>query len=235
MDENKKPVCKALGCVECELRSPLFACLSHEELQLINQHKYELNFSAGDIIRKQGAYLSHVISIKSGLASLYIEGLNNRNVILRIVKPTHFIGGPGMFVHHRHHYTVRAHQDTGACFIEVGIFKELLRRNPEFADGFFAEFSRNALITYDRLINLTQKYIPGRMADALLYLSKEVYETYSFDLVLTKKDLGDFAGMSTDSAIKVLRTFKNDGIISMKGNHLEIINPDTLVKISKLG
>lgn len=235
MKGDKKQDCKEKGCVGCDLRSPLFECLSRDELEFINQHRYDLSFRAGEIIRKQGAFLSHVISIKSGLASLYIEGLNNRNVILKIVKPSNFIGGPGMFVHHRHHYTVKAHQETSACFIEVGAFKELLKSNPDFAEGFFTEFSRNTLITYDRLLNLTQKYIPGRMADALLYLSKEVYENTSFDLGLTKKDLGDFTGMSTDSVIRILRTFKNEGIISVKGNHFEIKNTDALIKISHLG
>ncbi len=235
MTKNSNQNCKEPGSNEGGFYSPLFECLSRNELDLIDQNRYELKFRAGDIIRKQGAYLSHVISIKSGLASLYLEGLNNRNIILRIVKPSHFIGGPGMFVHHRHHYTVKAHKETSACFIEVGVFKELLRSNPEFADGFFTEFSRNTLITYDRLLNLTQKYIPGRMADALLYLSKEVYEEHGFDLILTKKDLGDFTGMSADSVIRVLRTFKNEGIISIKGSRLEINDIEALVKISNLG
>nr|NQU90162.1 Crp/Fnr family transcriptional regulator [Bacteroidota bacterium] len=227
--------CTGDGCPGCEFRSPLFEHLSHDELIFINKHRYELSFKAGEIIRKQGAYLSHVISIKSGLASLYIEGLNNRNVILKIVKPTNFIGGPGMFVHHRHHYSVKAHQHTTACFIEVDAFKEMLRLNHEFADGFFTEFSRNTLITYDRLLNFTQKYIPGRMADALIYLSQEVYEDTTFNLVLSKKDMGDFTGMSTDSVIRVLRTFKNEGIISMKGKQFEIKDMEALKKISNLG
>lgn len=235
MADKKKQDSKIGGCDDGDFRSPLFDCLSPDELEFIDEHRYDLSFRAGEIIRKQGAYLSHVISIISGLASLYIEGDSNRNVILKIVKPTNFIGGPGMFVHHRHHYSVKAHQETKACFIEVGAFKELLGSNPVFADGFFTEFSRNTLITYDRLLKLTQKYIPGRMADALLYLSREIYEDTSFDLGLSKKDLGDFTGMSTDSVIRVLRNFKNEGIISMKGNSVEIIQPDALMKISKLG
>jgi CRP/FNR family transcriptional regulator len=232
-DNNR--VCTESGCVGCGFSSPLFECLKSDELEFINRHRYDLSFKAGEIIRKQGAYLSHVISIRSGLASLYIEGLNNRNVILKIVKPTNFIGGPGMYVHHRHHYTVKAYQDTDACFIEVGAFKELLSSNPAFAEGFFTEFSRNTLITYERLIHLTQKYIPGRMADALLYLSREVYESVIFDLVLSKKDLGDFSGMSVDSVIRTLRNFKNDGIISIKGRQLTINDIAALEKISKLG
>jgi CRP/FNR family transcriptional regulator len=235
MTDNSKNGLNTTGSEGCDLRSPLFGCLNSDELLFINQHRYDLIFRTGEIIRKQGAYLSHVISIISGLASLYIEGFDNRNVILKIVKPGDFIGGPGMFVHHRHHYTVKAHQETKACFIEVDAFKELLRLNPVFAEAFFTEFSRNTLATYDRLINLTQKYIPGRMADALLYLSKEVYGDNCFDIELSKKDLGDFTGMSTDSVIRVLRSFKSEGYISLQGTHIEIKDPDALIKISKLG
>jgi CRP-like cAMP-binding protein len=53
--------------------------------------------------------------------------------------------------------------------------------------------------------------------------------------VLSKKDLGDFSGMSVDSVIRTLRNFKNDGIISIKGRQLTINDIAALEKISKLG
>ena len=53
---------------------------------------------------------------------------------IKIIKPTNIIGGPGMYVDRRHHYSVTALVDSCVCFIEVEIFvnrkfKMLLSKN----------------------------------------------------------------------------------------------------------
>jgi CRP/FNR family transcriptional regulator len=212
----------------------MFQLLSKEELKRIDDHKFEVKFRKGEIIRKQGTFLSHVISIKSGLAKLYIEGLNGRNLILRIVKASNYIGGPGMYFDQRHHYSVIALVDLSACFIDMQVFKDILHTNPEFAAEFMKEFSKNMLSTYDRLISLTQKNNTGRMAEALVYLANEIFESHRFDPLITKTDLAELTGMARDSSVKILREFKDDGLIDTNKG-IEIINMPGLMKISEFG
>ena len=107
----------------------MFKFLSDKEIELIEKNRFEVKFRKGEIIRKQGTYLSHVISINSGLAKLYIEGFNGKNLILRIVKSTNFIGGPGMYFDQRHHYSVIALVDLSACFIDMNVFKNIIHNN----------------------------------------------------------------------------------------------------------
>ena len=227
--------CNNKSCLECANRSPLFEALTNDEIELVNAKRFELSFNPGEIIRKQGAFLSHVVFITSGLASIYIEGLNDKDLILKLVKPRQFIGGPGMFVDQRHHYTAKAHIPTAACFVEVGIIKGLIHTNPVFANDFFRDFGRNTLSTYNRLVSLAHRYVPGRLADTLIYLSEEVFESTCFDLTLTSRELGALAGMSSDSVQRTLREFIRNGIISRTRNSLEIHNPDALKRISMTG
>ncbi len=222
------------NCFDCASKSPMFDLLSNAELELINNNKFEVKFKKGEMIRKQGTFLSHVISINSGLAKLYIEGINGKNLILRIIKTKSFIGGPGMYYDQRHHYSVIALVDLSACFIEMNVFKQIIHTNPDFASEFMKEFSRNMLLTYDHLISLTQKNTPGRMAEALLYLANDIFESNRFNQVITKTDLADLTGMARDSAVKILREFKDEKLISLD-NGIRILNPQALVKISEFG
>ena len=48
-------------CLDCVFMSPLFKLLTEKELQIIEDNRIEVNFKAGENIRKQGTYLSHVI------------------------------------------------------------------------------------------------------------------------------------------------------------------------------
>jgi CRP/FNR family transcriptional regulator len=90
------------NCLGCEFKSPLFCFLTAEEIGQIDQIKLSVQFRKGETIRKQGTYMSHVLSINSGLAKLYLEGIDQRNAIIRIVKPTNFIGGPGIYLDQLH-------------------------------------------------------------------------------------------------------------------------------------
>ena len=212
----------------------MFNYLSEKELELISKNKFEVKFRKGEIIRKQGTFLSHVISINAGLVKLYIEGYHGKNQILRIIRSQNFIGGPGMYYDQRHHYSVIALVETSACFIEMNVFKQIIQSNQAFAAEFMKEVSKNMLSTFDRLISLSQKQIPGRMADALLYLSQEIFESNTIIASITKNELSELTGMSKDSVLRILREFKNDGILKLKQG-IEIINHEKLVKISKVG
>jgi len=176
-------------CLDCILMSPLFKLLTEKELEIIDDNRFEVNFRSGENIRKQGTYLSHAISLNAGLAKLYLEGINNRNIILRIIKPTSFIG----------------------------------------------ELSTNTLSTYNRLINLTQKQMPGRMADVLIYLAEEIFENRKFEMFLSRNDMAELSGMSKDNVGRVLNSFKSEGLIEISDNVIEILNIDSLQVVSRIG
>jgi CRP/FNR family transcriptional regulator len=175
-----------------------------------------------------------VILINSGLVKLYIEGYQGKNLILRIIKSHNFIGGPGMYFDQRHHYSVIALVETSACFIDINVFKQIIHSNPDFSAAFMKDISKNMLSTYDRLISLSQKQIPGRMADALIYLSQNIFESSLIPTHITKNELSELTSMSKDSVTRTLREFKYEGIIKLSQG-IEILDPDKLNQISLVG
>ena len=227
---------KALkNCVGCQCMSPLFRLLSDDELNLVNSHKIHIQFKTGETIKKQGTFMTHVLSVNNGYAKLYIEGIEGQSAILRIVKPTSFIGGPGIYYDQMHHYTVTALLDTSVCLIELNIFKRILSENKLFEAEFLKDFSRDVLTIYNRLIFLTQKQIPGRMADALLYLHDEIFQQTKFPMILSRFELANLSAMSRESAVKILRDFQKDGLMKISDHEMEILDPEALRKISRLG
>ena len=222
-------------CVGCECMSQLFCLLNHEELALVDANKIHVRFKAGETIKKQGTYMTHVLSVNSGIAKLYLEGIEGRSAILRIVKPTNFIGGPGIYFDQRHHFSITALTDSSVCFIDLMVFKKILSGNQLFAEEFLKDFSRDVLDVYNRLIFLTQKQMPGRMADALLYLYDEVFGQSKFPMILSRFELSELSAMSRESAVKVLRDFQKEGFIRISDHEMEILDAEALYKISRIG
>ncbi|MEI6682769.1 MAG: Crp/Fnr family transcriptional regulator [Bacteroidota bacterium] len=202
---------------------------------MVDANKIHVRFKAGETIKKQGTYMSHVLSINSGLAKLYLEGIEGRSAILRIVKPSNFIGGPGIYHDQRHHFSITALLDSSVCFIDLQVFKKILSVNSLFAEEFLKDFSRDVLTVYNRLIYLTQKQMPGRMADALLYLHDEIFNQPRFPMILSRFELSELSAMSRESAVKLLRDFQKEGLIRISDHELEVLDIESLRKISQIG
>jgi CRP/FNR family transcriptional regulator len=75
----------------------------------------------------------------------------------------------------------------------------------------------------------------GRLADILLYLSDDSNEKYDLFNYLSRKDIADFACISTESTVRILTEFKNDNIIETDGKDIHILDKKRLLEISKNG
>ena len=229
------PVEKKEDCLNCNKRQTLFCSLTDDELKYVNDNRTEITFNKGEIIFKQGTPMSHIACITKGLAKVYVEGFQNRRLIIGLVKPVYFVGGPGMWVDYMHHFSVMALEDTSACFINVEVIKELVDKNKDFTRELL---KRNNLIVinhFNSYVNLAQKNVHGRVADMLLHLSRNIFDSNPFELSLSRQDLADYAAMSKEGIIRILKDFKDQNIISESGHTMEILNFKELEKISKLG
>ena len=222
-------------CKNCKKRNNIFALLNDEELELVDQHRYELTFNKGEIIFKQGSPLTHVACITDGLVKIYIEGLNKRNLIISFAKPVQMIGGPGMLTDYIHHFSVAAVEETTACLIDTKIVEQLIESNSNFACDLLKKNNQISIDNFKKFIHLTQKQMHGRIADAFMFLQDEIYGRNPFLLTLTRQDLADLTAMSKENVIRVIKSFKDQGILRVDGNVVEVLNKKELIRIGETG
>ena len=90
----------------------------------------------------------------------------------------------------------------------------------------------------DRTINLTQKHIRGRLAEALLFLKHNygVEEDGStLSIYLSREDLASLSNMTTSNAIRTLSSFATERLIAIDGKKIKIVDEEELHKVSKMG
>ncbi len=216
-------------------KAPYFKILSPEELEILNRDRYSVRYKVGEMILKQGTSATHVLSLIDGIVKIYIEGMGERNLLLSLQKPWALLGGPGLHTDRKVHYSVSAVTDVSICFIVLENFNKVMSINYRFANQLIKHVSNHSVILFDKMISLTQKQMHGRMADGLLYLSKVFFESDTFKLHLSRQEIADLTAMSKDSAIRILKDFERDRLISLKGNELSVLDTDQLLNISLKG
>lgn len=221
-------------CTKCEIIQPLFRLLTHDQLNYINSDRFEVVYKKGELIYKQGTSYTHMISLTSGLVKLYME-TRKKKFIYRVAKPVDLIGGPGLYTDNKHHNSATALTDITACYLEIDRFRKMIKENALFAEGYLKIVSERSENAFERLLSLSHKQIPGLVAERLLSLSKNTYNSISFLLDLSRQDLADFCGITKESVVRVLKEFKDDGYIRVSNNHIEILDKNSLQRISELG
>jgi CRP-like cAMP-binding protein len=212
-----------------------FKNLSKSEIRLVNENRYEATFKPGEIIIKQGSPASSAVFLATGIAKIYIEGLDGKNFILGIALPTQLIVGPGVHVHAQHSYSVSALTVVQACFISYEIINQLMRQNVEFAYGMLEDLSVKSVAVHNKLVSLAQKKMPGRLAEALLFFSDNVYKSDVFDIILSRQELGEMTNMAKESVVRILKELESSGVVQSDCSKIQILDKEKLKVISERG
>lgn len=223
------------GCDDCNRRSALFDSLTVEELVMLNKDRYSVRFHKGEVILKQGTRANYLLSLIEGFAKMYIEGDHGRNLVLDFVNPPRVLGGPGAQVEGRHKYSVVAIKETLVCFIDLESFRKVFAASSKFAEQFLVHCSGNYLAALDRMVGISQKQMHGRMADALIYLSENIYKNNTIGDDISRQDIAEYTCMSKDSAIRVLKEFERDQILGLHGKHIQVLDSPRLQEIADKG
>ncbi|MBK9291898.1 MAG: Crp/Fnr family transcriptional regulator [Bacteroidetes bacterium] len=221
-----------IDCEKCSNKSPLFQLLSQEELRVMNSGRFELRFNKGETIVKQGTHATHLVSLTGGMAKLYIEGFGNKNLLLDLLQPWRLFGGPGLFTDSKYHYSVAAITEATACFIPIDNLRQVIRTNPDFAEGIIRHCNYNSVNNFERMVSLTQKQMHGRLADVLLYLSDKVFRNDRFVLPINRNELGEMSNMTKESVTRILKELENDGVIALNTKQINILNKAALEDLS---
>lgn len=222
-------------CVSFVYELSCFDLLTSEEKELVDTRSVLVNYKKGEMVCKQGSFASHIMYLEKGLVKIYLEG-NPKDLILTITPQKNLMGLQALFEgNNTFLYSISTYTDSSVRLIDIQIFKQLLKQNPLFAYRIINILNESTSQSYGRFFSLTHKQLHGRLADILLCLSRKIFKTESFDLPLTRSDLSDLTSMSTESVIRIMKDFKDDGIIDINNKSISLLDMPRLDSISAKG
>ncbi|HAH25073.1 MAG TPA: Crp/Fnr family transcriptional regulator [Prolixibacteraceae bacterium] len=219
----------------CDIQAPCFQMLTPEEVVLVRASKTQILFRKGDHLTKQGAFASYALFVINGLARQYIEGDGSKSFNLRIIKPGEFVGLSAIFTKNTFNYSSIALTDCQVFLIEKDAIAKVVKQNGQFAFTMIKRYCEQNANLFDTLRTVMYKQMNGRIADTLLYIDGLKAENPDIFQLLSRKDMAEFAGISTESAVKLLKSFEKDGLIELREKDILVLNHKELFEISKKG
>ncbi len=219
----------------CDIQAPCFQNLLPEEADLVRAGKTQVLFRKGDNLTKQSAFATYVLFIVDGLAKQYLEGDGIRNYNLKIIKPGEFLGLSAVFSGNTFNYSSVAITECRVFLIEKDTIAKVIKQNGMFGFNMIRRFCEQNTSLFGTVGNLIYKQMNGRLAETLLYIDGLRNEHHDIFRLLSRKDLAEFAGISTESTVKLLKTFEKEGLLALKDKDIELLNTDLLSEISRRG
>lgn len=222
-------------CFECIFKATCNQSISPDEFHFLFQSTMQQSYKAGEIILKQGMRTNHLVYLISGIVKFNYLDENGKNLILTLsVAPT-LLGLANILNEDVNLFSIIAIEECKGCLIDLNKLKLLTMNNRMFMMNILKMSTGMFRSSIMNFISLAHKQVNGRIADVLIYLSKNIYKSNQFTLSLSRQELAEFAGCSKENVIHTLRNFNSDGIISLSGKKVCILDPDRLVMISKNG
>ena len=198
----------------------------------LNIHTYK----KGEKIYHDNELPTHMMFVISGKAKIYkdCDGDTERRQLLRIIKPNEFFAYRAFFANERYKTTSIALDTTTIAQIPLELVRQLSVSDSNVSAFLIRQLAGILGRSDERIVNLTQKPIRGRLAETLLKLKNE-YGSESICLRMSRADLACLSNMTTSNAIRTLSAFACERLIAINGKNITIINEPELSNISKLG
>ncbi|MBP7965155.1 MAG: Crp/Fnr family transcriptional regulator [Paludibacteraceae bacterium] len=221
-------------CKNCQFNTKVASALNESGFSQLSDNHAVVNFQKGDTIIKQGTFSTNVAFLRTGLVKLHITGPYNEQIV-RLVKAPSYLGLPTTFGDKINQYSVTAVSEVSVCFIDMTIFRTLLKENEQFSYEIILDLCRNELESFRRCANRIQRQTRGNIAGLLLELADDIFASDEFTLPLSQSEIGNLVDSTRETVSRVLTEFDKDGTISLNGKIIRLLNRTSLELICKNG
>jgi len=226
-----------LNCDSCTIRThPLFRHLNEKELQDISFNKLTETHKRGSIIYQEGNRMKGFYCVQSGIVKIYKTGFDGKEQIIRFAKRGDLIGYRSVVSNEPACTTTQVIEESVMCHIPTNILLLLVKTNGNFAVELMKLTCKELGEANSYITDIAQKTVKERLAEILIHLDGEFGQDNEGVLMisLTREELSNIVGTATESIIRLLSEFKNDGLINLNGRKIKILDRPGLKYIANI-
>ncbi len=226
------------SCDKCESSTnSIFCVLNKIELAALSENKSYISYRKGQLIFYEGNHPQGLYCIYSGKVKIHKLGHDGRDQILRLAKSGNVIGYRALLSDDTYHASATAIEDSLVCFFPRGVYQNQIAPNPTLSLEIIKMLSGDLKQAEQKAMNMVQKEVKERIAETILML-KDFFgleeDNATINIVLTRESIGNIAGTTTETTIRVLSEFHKMKIIGLVGKKIKILNNKELIRIANL-
>ncbi|WP_245871723.1 Crp/Fnr family transcriptional regulator [Sediminicola luteus] len=218
-------------CENCIVRKfNALRAMSKEELKKVSDSKEVKTIKKGEPLFEEGEKLNGVYCVRNGVSKLSKLSANGKDQIVKLASTGELLGQRSVIAEEFSNLSAHAVSDMEVCYVPKEHILNSLKQNPDFTVEILRHMAHDLKEADDVIVNMSQKNVKQRMAEAFLYLKDYFGEDAEGYLVLTlsREDIANVVGTATESAIRIISEFKKKGWLRISGKRIGILEEKAL-------
>lgn len=212
----------------------VLSALSAEEYAQLTGRCQELRCRKGEILFREGTLPSGIFLLRSGKVKKYKVDQDGREQIIYVAGSGELIGYHAVLAEERYADSSAAMEEVRVAFIPQQDFLVALSRSPLFSQRLLKAMSHEFTVLANSISVIAQRSSPERLAIALIVLREKCKQDHPEDrhvaLTISRADLANMAGIAEENVIRLLKQFRNEGILENSGRKLFIKDIGLLIR-----
>ncbi|HEY6160668.1 MAG TPA: Crp/Fnr family transcriptional regulator [Bacteroidia bacterium] len=192
----------------------------------------------GKVLFREGSYTKGVYVIQKGKVKIYQTNEMGKEQIIYVYRKGEMLGCMSLINSEPSPVSAALLENCVFSFIPAQVFIQLLERSFSFARKILANFSHEYSVMVNKISLFAQRAVRERVAIALLILHekyrKENKRKGPVEIDLSRDDLANYTGTTVETLVRMLRSFKDEKIISTKGRKITILDHGQLARIYEM-
>ena len=224
---------KCEQCIVRQLNS--LKSLNKDELIRISACKTSRIIKKGEVLFEEGDHINGVFCISDGICKVSKMSSNGRDQIVHLVHKGDILGERSLINDEVANLKATAINDMEVCFIPREEIIRDLARNSEFSMNVLKDLASSLKSADNVIVDMAQKTVKQRLAEMLINLEEKFGHDLNniLNIHLSREDIANIIGTATESAIRLLSELKKEGVISLKGKNITLVDASKLKKIAQ--
>ncbi|MBT8290882.1 MAG: Crp/Fnr family transcriptional regulator [Muriicola sp.] len=204
--------------------------MSKEELKRVSDSKITKTIKKGQAIFEEGEKLNGVFCVRDGVSKLSKLSANGKDQIVKLASKGEVMGQRSVIAEESTNLSAVAVSDMEVCFIPKEGIVDALHKNPNFTVEVLRHMAHDLREADDVIVNMSQKTVKQRIAEAFLYLRDNFGADADgfLNVTLSREDIANVVGTATESCIRIISEFKKKEYIKTSGKKIGVVDEKKL-------
>ena len=216
--------------------SSVIANLPPAELAMLTANMNTQFYNKGEILFREGAYATGIYFIQEGKAKKYKADKNGKEQIIYVANTGEILGYHALLAEERYPDSAAVLENSEIAFIPKEDFFEVLENSKVLPQRLLKTLSHEFFVLVNSIALFGQRSVRERFAMQLILMREKYKENFTpgmtVEINMSREDLASLVGTARENILRILKDFKQEGILETKGRKIIIRDVNKLLAIA---
>lgn len=207
-----------------------------ETLEKIRSASQEIKLAKGEMLFHEGKIPTHLYFVEAGKLKLYTTDQNGREQIIHLAAANDIMGYRAILGGDSFSCSASALEDSTVLAVPKATFLNILDTDADFSFGVIRLLTEELRHAEHHLAGLARKSVRARLAGVLLVLGDKFgfeADGETIAVSLSREEIAGLMGTATETAIRILNSLRDEGMVATTGRKIRLVNKDGLRKTAE--